>query len=103
MIHIENDVYQFKILSDGDATHVVEHNLYLFVTCSTNPLPLHVYYVANMLQNLTPKLNTAGDLFTSGSVGVFPNRNLYIISQPFGTYNSVSDNGDLGILKTSFL
>ena len=38
-------------------------------------------------------------LFISNYVDVVPIRNLYIISQSLGTYNSVSTNGEWGIIK----
>jgi len=50
-------------------------------------------------QNTTPIINTPSTYFHSGNIDLFPIRNVYIVSQTLGNYNSVSVNGEWGIIK----
>ena len=52
-----------------------------------------------MLQTDVEYMNIADDILVSGSIYLCPARKMYIISQPVGTYNSVSVNCEWGILK----
>ena len=51
-----------------------------------------------LLQYRTPKVNSPIAYYHSGFIDLFPIRNLYIVSQTLGNYNSVSVNGEWSII-----
>lgn len=91
-IIIGNDDNDFEILTDEQ---VLGH-IYSGWTGASYPMNS----INAMIQNFTPKtIVKRVDFFISGYVDLFPIRNLYITSQTLGTYNSLSLNGERGVLK----
>lgn len=88
---IGNTTDNFQILTDEQVLAAIYANSF------STSLPLKS--VNTMIQNTTAKINGPSSYFHSGYIDLFPIRNLYIISQTLGTYNSVSVNGEWGIIK----
>ncbi|MFM7981391.1 MAG: hypothetical protein ACKPKO_18950, partial [Candidatus Fonsibacter sp.] len=63
----------------------------------TGSFPLNS--INTVIKNTVPKSVATNDSFTSGFIDFFPIRNLYLISNTLGTNNSMSINGEWGILK----
>ncbi|MFM7986304.1 MAG: hypothetical protein ACKPKO_44025 [Candidatus Fonsibacter sp.] len=63
----------------------------------TGSFPLNS--INTVIKNTASKTVQTSDSFTSGFVDLFPIRNLYLISNTLGTNNSISINGEWGILK----
>ncbi|MFM7985323.1 MAG: hypothetical protein ACKPKO_39005, partial [Candidatus Fonsibacter sp.] len=55
--------------------------------------------INTLIKNTVAKTVQTNDSFKSGFVDLFPIRNLYLISNTLGTNNSMSINGEWGILK----
>ncbi|MFM7979744.1 MAG: hypothetical protein ACKPKO_10550, partial [Candidatus Fonsibacter sp.] len=55
--------------------------------------------INTVIKNTVPQTVQTIDSFTSGFVDMFPIRNMDLISNTLGTNNSMSINGEFGILK----
>ena len=97
-VNIKNLYDHFKLLTDMEAETAIKDSLSSFDTYGTDYEPsLPLYSINSMLQNNTIK--PMFGYYTSGYVDLFPIRNLYIVSQTLGTYNSVSSKGEWSIIK----
>jgi hypothetical protein len=90
-IVIGNTTDNFEIFTDEQVLKEISSNTFY------TSLPLNS--INTLLQNTTPKINSPSAYFHSGFVDLFPIRNLYIVSQTLGNYNSVSVNGEWSIIK----
>jgi hypothetical protein len=75
----------FKILTDSE----------LLASGYTEPL----CSINSTLQNRTPTTYNSGDSYISGYLDFFPIRNLYLVSKNLGNHNTISINGESGIIK----
>ena len=90
-ITINNNSHPFEILTDDQAGSLISGGQL------TGSFPLNS--INTVIKNTVPKTVQTSDSFTSGFVDLFPIRNLYLISNTLGTNNSMSINGEWGILK----
>ena len=90
-ITINNNSHPFEILTDEQAGALISGGQL------TGSFPLNS--INTVIKNTMPKTVQTSDSFTSGFVDLFPIRNLYLISNTLGTNNSMSINGEWGILK----
>ena len=90
-ITINNNSHPFEILTDDQAGALISGGLL------TGSFPLNS--INTIIKNTVSKSVATNDSFTSGFIDLFPIRNLYLISNTLGTNNSMSINGEWGILK----
>ena len=91
-ITIVNGTNQFELLTDEQALTLA------YAGIDGIGFPLNS--VNTMINNTEPRVIHTYDHFKSNYIYLLPIRNLYIISNTLGTSNSMSVNGDWGILKT---
>lgn len=75
----------FKILTD---TEILQSGF-----------PEPICSINNVLQNRTPAMYNPTQSYISGYLDFFPIRNLYLVSKNLGNHNTISINGESGIIK----
>ena len=86
-----NNNHAFEILTDEQIVALMYAGLYTAQT--------PVRSVNDMLHSTVPRIIPPNEYFTSGDVNLRPIRNLYLISNNFGTHNSIRVHGEWGILE----
>ena len=82
---------QFELLTDEQALKLAYEGI--------DGIGFPCNSVNTMIHNTVPKVIHTDDHFKSNCIDLFPIRSLYLISNTLGTNNSMSVNGEWGILK----